>query len=152
MRDKLREELGATYGAQVSSSMSDVYKDFGTFSVAATLSPDRLDEAQTAIGEVLAKLRAAPIDDDLLLRARAPVIESIEKSRRENGFWLGVASEAQSRADRLERVREQLDQVKAVTPAEIQQFAQTYLTPNKMLPIRIVSSKLDADDAAAGTQ
>ncbi|WP_187335718.1 M16 family metallopeptidase [Novosphingopyxis iocasae] len=152
MRDKLREELGATYGAQVSSSMSDVYKDFGTFSVAATLSPDRLDEAQTAIGEVLAKLRAEPIDDDLLLRARAPVIESIEKSRRENGFWLGVASEAQSRADRLERVREQLDQVKAVTPAEIQQFAQTYLTPNKMLPIRIVSSKLGADGGAAGTQ
>ena len=149
MRDKLREELGATYGAQVGSDMSNVYDGYGTFSVAATLAPDRLDEAQTAIGAVLAKLRDEPIDDDLLLRARAPVIEAIAKSRRENGFWLGVASQAQSEADRLDRVRQQLATVEAVTPADIQAFAQTYLTADKKLPIRIVSDKLDAKGAAA---
>lgn len=147
MRDKLREELGATYGANVSSSMSSTFDDYGTFSVSATLAPDRLDEAQTAIGEVLAKLRAAPIDDDLLLRARAPVIENIAKSRRENGFWLGVAAQAQSEADRLDRVREQLATVEAVTPADIQTFVTTYLQPGKMLPIRIVSDKLAGEGA-----
>ena len=150
MRDKLREELGATYGAQVGSDMSDIYPGYGTFSVAATLSPDRLDEAQGAIGDVLAKLRDQPIDDDLLLRARAPVIESITKSRRENGFWLGVASQAQTEADRLDRIRQQLATVEAVTPADIQAFAKAYLSPDKMLPIRIVSDKLGADDAEAG--
>ncbi|WP_420607731.1 M16 family metallopeptidase [Novosphingopyxis sp.] len=149
MRDKLREELGATYGAQVGSDMSDVFDGYGTFSVGATLAPDRLDEAQDAIDEVLATLRASPIDDDLLLRARAPVIEAIAKSRRENGFWLGVASQAQSEADRLDRVRQQLATVEAVTPADIQTFAQTYLTADKKLPIRIVSDKLDAKGAAA---
>ena len=149
MRDKLREELGATYGAQVGSDMSNVYDGYGTFSVAATLAPDRLDEAQIAIGAVLTKLREEPIDDDLLLRARAPVIEAITKSRRENGFWLGVASQAQSEADRLDRVRQQLAAVEAVTPADIQKFAKEYLTDDKKLPIRIVSDKLGADGAAA---
>lgn len=152
LRDKLREELGATYGAQVGSEMSSIYDGYGTMSVAVTLAPDRIDEVQDAIDEVVASLRDAPIDDDLLLRARAPVLEGIDKSRRENGFWLSVASRAQSEADRLDRVRTQRATVEAVTPADIQRIAQAFLTDDRKLPIRIVSDKLGGEAAAgAGT-
>ncbi|RPF70881.1 M16 family metallopeptidase [Aurantiacibacter spongiae] len=140
---KLREEIAATYSPLVSENTSSDFTDYGTLSVAAVVAPEEVDEVQDLIPAIAAELRDAPVDDDLLLRARQPVIEGIRTSREQNGFWLGVVADAQSEADRLDRVRNQLETVESFTPAELQALAQEYLTDDRRADVRIISDKAE---------
>ena len=142
LTESIREQLGASYGVAVSSNMSDVYTHFGTFSVNTVVAPDKADEVEAAIATAVKQLRDEPIAADLLARARNPIMEGIAKSLRENGYWMGYVDEAQSRADRLDRIRQRKAIYEAITPAELQKLAQTYLADKEEQRVRIVSDKL----------
>jgi zinc protease len=119
-----------------------VFTDFGTLSVNTVVAPDKADEVEAAIAAAVKQLRDEPISADLLARARNPIMESIAKTMRENGYWMGYVGEAQSRADRLDRIRQRKAIYEAITPAELQKLAQAYLTDKGEQRVRIVSDKL----------
>ncbi|HVF36482.1 MAG TPA: insulinase family protein, partial [Sphingomicrobium sp.] len=137
LTEKIREELGASYGVTVGSNMSNIYDRFGTFGVSTVVAPGKIAEIEQAIDAAVAELRAKPVSEDLFQRARAPMLEALIKSRRENSYWMSVADEAQGKADRLDRFRQQEALFKAVTPAELHQLARTYLTPDTLRRVRI---------------
>ncbi|WP_324807039.1 insulinase family protein [Sphingomonas sp. LY29] len=139
LTESIREQLGASYGVSVGSTMSDVYDDFGTLSASTVVAPDKIDEVEAAFDAATQSLRDKPIDQDLFNRVRAPILESLARSRRENGWWLGVAARAQGRAARLERVRQQEAIYAAMTPAELQRLAKQYLLPETLRRVRVVS-------------
>lgn len=141
--EEIREKLGASYSPGANSDMSATFDEFGTFAASVVVAPGQGDAVFAAIDEITAGLRAAPVADDLLDRARKPVLERIALNRRENGYWLGVASQAQLRADRLDRVRSLEERIRAVTPAMLQEAARRYLTGEKALRIRIRHESLD---------
>ena len=87
-------------------------------------------------------MRDKPVDADLLARARAPELEQLDRSMRENGFWLGSIAKAQSEPERLDRIRQRRALIQAIGPAELQSLARMYLAPGKLQEARIVSSKL----------
>ncbi len=134
----LREELAATYSPSVSNSTSSDFTDFGTLSLSAVVDPAQADEVRAIITRLADELRAEPVSDDLLLRARQPLLENVRQSREDNGFWLGVTSSAQSEADRLDRVRTQTQVLESFTPAQLQALAQTYLAPDRRADARIL--------------
>lgn len=136
--DRIREQLGASYSPAAGSSMSSVYRGFGTFSTSVVVEPEQADEVFAAVDAIVEDFRTAPIDADLLERARTPLLEKIALSRRENGWWLAVIDEAQLRAERLDRVRSYEDRIRAVTPEMLQAAAQRYLDPAQELRIRVV--------------
>ena len=142
MTDELRERLGATYGASVSQNSSSHFDDFGYLTVSATVAPDTIDAVQDAIGNVVASLRETPVDEDTLMRARNPILERIDRSRRENGYWIALADQAQSEPRDLERTRIQRQTYEAVTAADITALANKYLTPDRRLQIRVVAEEL----------
>jgi zinc protease len=141
LTDSIREQLGASYGVGVSSDMSDVYRDFGTLSVSTVIAPEKADEVEAAITAAVKSLRDTPVSADLLARARNPALESIAKSLRENGYWLGYVDEAQGEAGRLDRIRQRKALYEAITAADLQAFARTYLTDKAMQRVLIVSDK-----------
>ena len=102
-----------------------------------------------AIREAAKELRDTPVTADLLVRARNPALEAVAKSRRENGFWMGYVDEAQSKADRLERIRQQRGLLEAITASDLQKLAKTYLTEEAMQRVRIVSDKAPSLVAAS---
>jgi zinc protease len=142
LTDKLREELGDTYTVGVASAASDVYDDYGYLRVSTVVAPDKLEAVEKATEEVVARLRDKPIDADLLARARNPNLERVDLQQRENGYWLDLVDEAQGDPRRLERHRLRKQIYLAVTPAEIQALARQYLSPEKMLAVRIVSDRV----------
>ena len=142
LTESIREQLGASYGVAVSSNMSDVYTGFGTFSVNTVVAPDKADEVEAAIAIAVKQLRDQPINADLIARARNPIMESIAKTLRENGYWMSYVDEAQSRVDRLDRIRQRKAIYEAITPADLQKLARTYLTDKGEQRVRIVSDKL----------
>ncbi|MDQ3140431.1 MAG: insulinase family protein, partial [Pseudomonadota bacterium] len=149
--DKVREELGDSYGASVSSTLSDTYPDFGVLSASAVVAPDKIDEVRTAIDAAIAQLRDTPIGADLLARARNPMLERAERALRENGAWAGLVTRAQSDPSRPERLLGQRATIAAITPAELQALAVKYLTPQRRLEIRIVAASAPGARALAAT-
>jgi len=136
--ETLREELAATYSPSVSNSTSSEYVDYGTLSLSAVVDPAQAEDVRGIITRLAAELRDEAVSEDFLLRARQPVLENIRQSRENNGFWLGVASTAQSEAERLDRVRQQVEVLESWTPAELQALARTYLTPERRADTRIL--------------
>ena len=71
----LREELGATYSPDSGSQASPAPDGFGQMLVATQAAPDKAELVIASIREVAAELRERPVSDDLLLRARRPILE-----------------------------------------------------------------------------
>lgn len=148
LTETVREQLGSSYGVSVGSQMSDTFTGFGYLSASAVVAPDKVDEVAKAMLDAATQLRERPVEADLLARARAPTIEALDRSRRENGFWLGAIAKAQSKPGRLDRVRTQKAVVQSITAAELQALARTYLAPDRLQQARVVSRKLAATAAA----
>ncbi|HET9337262.1 MAG TPA: insulinase family protein [Sphingomicrobium sp.] len=149
LTESVREQLGASYGVSVTSNMSDTFRDFGSLSVSTVIAPDKADEVEAAIMKAVQQLRDEPIGADLLTRARNPALESITKNLRENGYWIAYVDEAQTRSDRLDRVRQRRAIYESITQKEIQEFARTYLTDEAVQRAKIVSDKAAAPTATA---
>ena len=147
LTEEVRERLGATYSPSASSNMSDTYEGFGTFGASAIVAPEDANAVFRAIEAIAGRLGAATVDEDLLARARRPMLERLALSRKENGYWLGLLSEAQLRADRLDRYRTYEQRLRNVTPEMIRAAAAQYLAAGNSLRIRIVHESLAAPTA-----
>ena len=147
--DKVREELGDSYGASVGSNLSDTFPRFGVLNASAVVAPDKIDEVRDAIGAAVTQLRSAPVSADLLARARNPMIERADRSLRENGSWTGIVTRAQSDPGRLDRLLGLRARIAAITPARLQAMAVKYLAPGDMLEVRIVAAAAPGAGAAA---
>jgi len=145
--ETLREELAATYSPSVSNATSSDYVGVGSLSLSAVVDPAQADEVRAIITRLADELSSEAVSEDFLLRARQPVLENIRQARENNGFWLGVASDAQSEADRLDRVRQQVEVLESWTPEQLRELAETYLSPDRRADTRVLFA---GDDAAGG--
>jgi zinc protease len=127
LTDELREKLGATYGVQAGSEMSDIYRDRGAFSISTAGDPKDLATIENTVDLVMAEIVKAPVDSDLFERARKPVLESYADWKKRNPTWLGVAAEAQTNPDKLNRFRQSEKIVNSITAQDLWALAKQYL-------------------------
>ncbi|WP_397598583.1 M16 family metallopeptidase [Sphingorhabdus sp.] len=127
LTDELREKLGATYGVQAGSEMSDIYRDRGAFSISTSGDPKDLAAIENTVDLVMAEIVKAPVDSDLFERARKPVLESYADWKKRNPTWLGVAAEAQTNPDRLNRFRQNEKTFNSITAQDLWALAKQYL-------------------------
>jgi zinc protease len=139
--DELREKLGATYGGGANSFMSDVYPGRGTFTISTSGDPKDIAAIEAAVDAIVAEMLTAPVDADLFERARKPVLESYADWRRQNGTWVGVASEAQTNPNRLDRFREGETRFKSITPDDVWRLAKQYLAKPAQFTFRAIPAK-----------
>jgi zinc protease len=142
--DEVREKLGATYSPSTFSYSANEYTDYGYFGVSVVAEPAKMQVVSDAIKSITKQMRDGPVDADVLLRARKPLLEQIEKAERENGSWLRWASKAQSKPEELDRKRKSVGILTAITAQDIQAAAQKYLTDDAELEIRIINETLKA--------
>ena len=142
LTDSVREKLGDSYGVSLASNMSDTFTGFGYLSAAAVVAPDKTDEVQQAIAKAASELRTKPVAPDLLARAKNPELDKADRMLRDNGYWLANLQKAQSRPERLDRIRKYKATLQAVTAADLQKLAQKYLEPGALQKVQIVNSKL----------
>ncbi|MBP6441842.1 MAG: insulinase family protein [Sphingorhabdus sp.] len=127
LTDELREKLGATYGVRAGSDMSDVYRNRGAFTISTSGDPKDLAAIESAVDQVIKEIVKAPVDGDLFERARKPVLESYADWKKRNPTWLGVAAEAQTNPDRLNRFRQNEKTFNAITAQDLWALAKLYL-------------------------
>ncbi len=127
LTDRLREELGQAYSPRASSSMSRIYPGYGTFTVSASVDAAEVAATRAAITALVEEIRSAPLDQDVIDRARQPLLEAYDNALKSLGGWMSLAARAQSESDRLDRWFAGPEMLRAITPEEILAEAQQYL-------------------------
>ena len=135
LTDGLREKLGKAYSPGASSQTSRVFREYGTFAISASVDVKDLAVTRAAIADSVAALRDHPVSDDLLLRARAPLVDGLDNALKTNSGWLGLVARAASQPDRIERLTKAKARLLAVTPAQLQAEAKHYLADGAMVDI-----------------
>lgn len=138
LTDELRETLGKAYSPGASSRLSRHWTGYGTFDVTASVAITEVKTTEQAIAETISRLRSGPIDTDLLLRARQPMVEALHNALKSNGGWLGLVDRAQGEPERIERYLEAEKRLSALTPADVLAAAQRWLDPAQALEILVL--------------
>lgn len=146
LTETLREKLGKAYSPSAASSLSRFWKGYGIFGIAASVDVHDVPATRAAIADTVAALRAAPISDDVLQRARAPMIEAFDNGLKSNAGWLTLVDRAQTEPEEIDRYLKAKDRLLAVTAADLQAEAQRYLDPGEevevlVLPVGVAEPK-----------
>lgn len=128
VREVLREDMGAIYGAGVSGSVASNPENEYDLTISFTVAPTRAVEAVNAVHDIIADLRANGPSDDVLSRAKQTLLSNQEENLENNDAWLtwleryvvdgeGPASDALTISDAI----------KAVTAEDVQKMAEAML-------------------------
>lgn len=143
LTERLREQDGFTYSAISNDFTSDVYRDYGYMWVGVDVRLEDLDATYVAIEELAAELAAGGISEDELLRARRPLLEQIEESRENNGWWLNGLARSYWRPGRLDRLRTVSSEYEAIERADLVALAEQYLRSDTAWRVSIVPRETD---------
>ena len=138
LTDRLREELGQAYSPGASSSTSNIYRGYGTLSVNASVDVGEVDATRTAIATMLEDLLDDLINEDLVERARKPLLERYDNALKNLGGWMSLTAEAQSYPERIDRFLAAPDLLKAITPDDLRATATKYLAPGEAVEVVVL--------------
>ena len=138
LTDDLREKLGKAYSPGAGSAASRTYRGYGTFALNASVDVGEVNATRTAMIGTVADLRAAPVSDDVLLRAKAPMLEAYDNALKSNAGWLTLVDRAQTEPDRLERFIHGKERLQAITAKDLQALARQYLTPGGAVEVTVL--------------
>jgi zinc protease len=136
--EEFREKQGATYSPSASTWYSGALPNFGYISASAETRPELVEDFYRTLAEITAELKAGQFGDDVIARARTPLIKSIETDRRSNGFWTGALEDIQTAPHSLASIRTQIPDYETITKDEIVAVAKTYLDDKRRIEIRVL--------------
>lgn len=125
--EELREGQAVTYSPQVGVSASWTFPGYGYVSAAIEAPPEALAGFFDDVDRIVADLAANPVSADELERARRPRVESVERNKATNEYWLVDLQDIHDDPARLASVRTAIADLERATPADLQQAAQAWL-------------------------
>jgi zinc protease len=135
---KIREEQGTTYSPQAGHDPSQTIPGYGIFSARIQARPEALAGFLRDAQGIAADLAARPIDADELRRALQPRLESIQRQRNLNLWWVNALARIQTRPEVAGSIETMLADYSAITPADLQAAARQYLAANRAIRLVIV--------------
>lgn len=142
LRAEVREKLGASYSPNAGASGSDALDGVGYLIAQSIGQPkdiELLHKSMIALADKLAKEGAT---QDELDRSIKPLMTSLEKTKRDNGYWLNtVMARSQSDPERLDLARSRDKDYASITLKEINTLAKKYLSKDKVLSVTIQSEE-----------
>jgi zinc protease len=133
--DKLRG-IGLTYVAEVGGSSSKVF-DYGFIQAFAQVPRDQTGQFTDAVNQIVADLQAGQISPDELERARAPALESFQKERQTNEYWMSTLDDTAEHPAKLALVRDYEADLHQVTAQDIAAMARKYLLNSRMIKLNV---------------
>ncbi len=141
LRLKIREELGETYSPMAHHLANDTFTGYGYMFAAATLKPDQVEKVKPMFVEIGANIEKG-ISDDEFERARAPQLQQLVQTRRDNRYWLTrVLMNCQSQPYRLDWSRSLMDDFSSIKKQDLEALARQYLGSTRVLTVGIVPTQ-----------
>ena len=143
---QVRVAEGASYSPGAEADPSDVFPGFGYVAAQVETPPFKTDRFFLNARKIAADLRASPIGDDELERAKRPRVETRRKQMETNSWWLAVLGRVRVEPRQLDAVRTAVSGIEAVSAVDVQRVAQRYLTDGKAWTLLIRSPHPTAAD------
>ncbi len=149
--DELREKQGVAYSPGASAQASTTFPDYGYVFTQAETPPEALPGFFESVDTVAAGLRDTPITEDELNRARLSNVEAIRRGQATNSWWMSNLIGVHDKPSEIEAIRTAISDLEAVTPADIQSAAQTYLKPDTAWRAQVTAAAGTAPATTAAT-
>ncbi|MFZ4070247.1 MAG: M16 family metallopeptidase [Caulobacterales bacterium] len=137
LTDEFRERLGASYSPSAGSQASDVFPGFGFVSASAETPPEKVTLFYQIVDQIAAELREGRFDDDLIERARKPLVEAAQNAEKTNAFWIGAIADIQTDPQTQFSLRTRISDLQTITRAELVAAAKEILQPQNAVRIRV---------------
>ena len=138
IRKEIREKLGASYSPNAGASGSDAFEDVGYLIAQSVGKPEDLELLLKTMRDLADKLATGGATADELDRALKPTLGQLDKSSRDNSYWLAtVMSQSQSDPKRLDIARSRDADYRSITLTEINALAKKYLKAENALLVSI---------------
>lgn len=138
LREEIREKLGASYSPNAGASGSDALDDVGYLIGQSIGKPEDLELLLKTMRDLADKLAVGGATADELDRALKPTLGQLDKSLRDNSYWLAtVMSQSQSDPKRLDMARGRDADYRSITLTEINALAKKYLKAENALLVSI---------------
>lgn len=137
LRDALREELGGTYGVQVSQTTAhEPWENYG-FTIAFSASPDRLQELTDVAFEHIERVQTEGISASTLAKVKEIQRRTHETRLEENGYWVGQLMYAAELGEDPEAFRVYASLIDALTADMIRDAAKEYLRDDNYVRVSL---------------
>ena len=136
--DRLRSVAGASYSPSVASQWPDGLASGGRLIAVGQVAPDKVALFFQLSRQIAAELVAKPVDADEFQRTLQPMIQYIIRASSGNQFWLRQVSGGAFDQARIDNTRKLAQDLKGITPADIQATAAKYLGPDKDWTMAVV--------------
>lgn len=136
--DQFRIAEGATYSPQGAMDLSWDIPGYGYAYLYVETTPDKVENFYALVDKIADDLRSNDVSPDELVRARAPIIETLKHQQQSNEYWVQYLNGAQTDPRRLERIRDNLSGYDKVTVDDIRRFAMTYFQPDKFWKFEVL--------------
>ena len=138
LREEIREKLGASYSPNAGLAGSDALEGMGYILSESIGKPADLERLLNTMRDQANLLATQGATADELDRALKPTLGQLDKSLRDNTYWLGtVMSQCQADPKRLELARSRDADYRSITLKEINALAQKYLPAQNALLVAI---------------
>ncbi len=139
LREEIREKLGASYSPNAGATGSDALEDFGYLIGQAVGKPEDIPLLLDTMETIAKELSEKGADQDELDRALAPTLSQLEKTLRDNSYWLStVLSQSQADPEKLALARSRDEDYRSITLEEINALAKKYFAPDNLLKVSIL--------------
>ena len=138
MRKEIRENLSASYSPMAAAGGSDALEGFGYVISESIGKPADMKLLLDTMRDLADHLATDGATADELDRALKPALGELDKSLRDNKYWLTtVMSQSQAYPKRLELARTRDADFRAITLKEINALAKKYLVAKNALSVAI---------------
>ena len=138
LREEIREKLGASYSPNAGVAGSDALEGMGYILSESIGKPGDLELLLNTMRDQATLVASQGATADELDRALKPMLSQLDKSMRDNTYWLGtVMSQCQADPKRLELARSRDADYRSITLKEINALAQKYLSAENALLVSI---------------
>jgi zinc protease len=138
LRKEIREKLGASYSPNAGAGGSEGLEGFGYLLAECSGKAEDTKRLADLAAKLAATLAAEGTNDDELERSRKPLQSQLEKSKRDNSYWLTtVLAQSQEDPARLDLIRGRDADYAAITTKELDAVARKFLGEKNALKVLI---------------
>lgn len=139
LRVEIREKLGASYSPNAGASGNDALEDFGYLVGQAIGKPKDIPLLLDTMQNIADELANEGATQEELDGALAPILSSLEKTLRENSYWLGtVLPRSQAEPFRLDLARQRDEDYQSIGLEEINALAKKYFHKENLLRVSVI--------------
>jgi zinc protease len=141
LTDIIREEMGGTYGVNVTSSDMQPVPGYGTVQVVFGSAPNTVDTLVAAVMKEVARLKEHGPSAEDLQKVKEIEKRTLETSVRNNGYWMGSMRTVHSLGWDVESIIRRPQRTESLTVANVHAAFNKYFPESRYTQVTLLPEK-----------